>query len=210
MVRINLLPAEVLERRKYERFYPYIFIGGAIVLAVIAIIWVGAQFMIASKTAALQDVEETEAKLNRQAESLAIFEQQQDALKQRELVAFKALSGRVNIGKIMEEISLVLPVEVWVDSLSLSQDDGMQMGALTHDRVKPDLNEGYKSVAATLVRLGSLTSLADVWLTSAEASDEFSEFQGADSGGAAPAMPFECSARIVVPAVPAPPIQAGQ
>lgn len=210
MVRINLLPIEVLERRKYERFYPYVFIAGAIVLAVIVVVWLGTQFVISSKTDALQDVEEVEANLNRQAEALAIFEQQQQALQQRQQIAFTALNGRVDIGKIMEEISLVLPDEVWVDTLFLSQDEGMEMAAMTRDEVKPDLNEGYKSVAATMVRLGSLQSLTDVWLTSAEASSDFSEFQGAEAEGSALVMPFACSAKVVVQTVPAPPTQAGQ
>lgn len=210
MVRINLLPAEVLERRKYERFYPYVFIAGAIVLAIIGVVWLGTQFVINSKTAALQDVEEIEANLNRQAQALAIFEQQQQALQQRQKIAFTALNGRVDIGKIMEEISLVLPDEVWVERLFLSQDEGMEMSANTPDVVKPDLNEGYKSVAATMVRLGSLPALTDVWLSSAEASVDFSEFQGADAEGSALVMPFTCSAGVVVKTVPAPPTSAGQ
>ena len=32
MLRINLLPPEILERRKYERFYPWVVLVGVLVL----------------------------------------------------------------------------------------------------------------------------------------------------------------------------------
>ena len=38
MMRINLLPREVLERRRYEKWYGYIFIGFGVLLLVILLV----------------------------------------------------------------------------------------------------------------------------------------------------------------------------
>lgn len=209
MVRINLLPLEVLERRKYERYYPYLFTAAAILVGVVIAIWLGTAFIINQRAGSLQQIEESEAALTRQASALSIFEQQRSVLDARQQLATTALAGRVDMGRILEEVSLVLPDTVWLESIGLNQTDGMSLVGFTPEEEEPELSEGYKSIAAMLVRLGNLTSLRDVWLTAAEV-DSYSDFQeGVD--GSAQVLAFQAAASIVIPsAAPAPPTTAGQ
>lgn len=223
MVRINLLPAEIIERRRYERYYPYVFVTGAILLGIILALWLGLQLLVAASQDRLQRTEETVTTLNTQAESLKIFEDQQNALAERQGVMKRALAGRIDMGTLAEEISLVLPDGLWLDSLILSEESGATMAGYTPDAEEPNIDESYKSIAAGLVRLNSLAQLYDVWLTSAR-STVYQEFQsntrsetGAGPQGNAKVVQFEITSKIATQtaspaptAVPAPPTEAGQ
>lgn len=216
MVRINLLPSEIIERRRWERWYPRVFVGAGVIATIVIVLWLAMQFLVKEKSDTLQQTEETVESLNAEAAKLAIFEQQTQALQARQAVVSKALAGRVDMGRILEEVSLVLPDNVWLTSLTLSEEDGASFNGNTPETEDAESGEGYKSVAATLVRLNSLDSLRDVWLSVAESGD-FQDYQGDDQGASATVVEFEITSKIVVPgsqtaqtAVPAPPTAAGQ
>jgi len=216
MVRINLLPAEIIERRKYERFYPYIFIAGAVLLAIVLVLWLGLQVFITQRSDQLQQAEEAVTNLSEQSRALAIFEEQRQSLESRRTVAQAALAGRIDMGRIMEEVSLVLPDPLWLESMKLNQDTGLEVAGYTPDAVEAQIDESYKSIAAGIVRLNSLDDLNDVWLTMA-GSEPYNGYQGDETGGSLRSVAFEATAKIIKPtdeattntAVPAPP-SAGQ
>lgn len=213
MVRINLLPAEILERRKYERFYPYLFIAGAVLAGIIVMTWLVMQVVVNGRNDELQQTQETVASLNQQAAALAIFEEQKVVLDQRQQVAARALGQRIDVGRVLEEIALVLPDPLWLDELIINEDSGAVIKGYTPDASGTKIDESYKSIAAGLVRLNSLDSLYDVWLTTAE-SESFDSFSGGT--GSANVVTFEATSKIEKPSadasttVPAPPTPAGQ
>jgi Tfp pilus assembly protein PilN len=167
MVRINLLPKEVLERRRYERWFAYVFIAFAALLALIAIFWGYFWFSGAQKNADLQLLQEQSQKLQSQADAFGIFEQKEQELVKRQAIAVTSLAGRINMGRVAEEVSLVLPDEVWLQSMGISQTDGLTVVGYTPRTSSHSMEVSYKSVAKTLVRLNELESISDVWLTSA-------------------------------------------
>jgi Tfp pilus assembly protein PilN len=216
MVRINLLPAEIVERRKYERYYPYVFIAGGVLLAIVLVTWFALTMFTSQRTEQLQQAEETVNSLNQQSAALAIFEEQRQALEDRQNVATQALAGRVDMGKLMEEISLVLPEPLWIQALAINEETGLDLEGYTPDSGEAKISEGYKSVAAGLVRINSLDGFNDVWLTSAS-GEGYSDFQGSDEGGSAETVAWELTAKIDTPedetaqsTVPAPPSTAGE
>jgi Tfp pilus assembly protein PilN len=217
VVRINLLPAEILERRKYERFYPYIFVAGAIALAFVLVTWLGLQFLVGQRVEQLQQTDEAINQLNAQAAALSIFEEQQQSLVGRQEVASKALASRCDMGKMLEEMSLVLPDSLWIEEITCNEADGLVIKGYSPDALEVEIDESYKSIAAGLVRLNSLPDLYDVWLKSASSKSDFRDFQGDESDGTSKVVQFEATAKIKKPvsgaqqsAVPAPPIAAGQ
>ena len=217
MVRINLLPTEILERRKYERFYPYIFVAGAIALAFVLVTWLGLQFLVGQRVEQLQQTDEAINRLNAQATALSVFEEQQKSLVERQEVASKALASRCDMGKMLEEMSLVLPDTLWIDEVICNEEEGVLIKGFTPDALEVEIDESYKSIAAGLVRLNSLPDLYDVWLKSASSESDFSEFQGEAAEGTSKVVRFEATAKIKKPvssaqqsAVPAPPTTAGQ
>lgn len=186
MIRINLLPPEIIERRKYERFYPYVFVATAILLVVVLVSWGGIQLMVSSRSRELQRIRESAAALEQEAAKLAVFELQVQELTRRQEAVGLALTGRTDMGRLAEEVSLVLPEEVWVQTITLSEDPqvGMSASLYAPNPLGNRVTDGYKSVASTLVRLGSLPMLENVWLTNAE-SAVYADFQDVATEGAA-------------------------
>lgn len=177
MIRINLLPPEIVERRKYERFYPIVFVVAGVLAAIVLISWAVLRLAVGTSTNELQTIEQNAADLRAQAENLAVFELKEQELAARQSVATAALAGRVDMGRLAEEISLVLPEEVWLDTLDCSESEGFAATLWAPEPLGQSASEGYKSAASTLVRLGSLESLFDVWLGQASVTN-FQSYQG--------------------------------
>lgn len=214
MVRINLLPREIVERRKWERYYPIVFIVSGIALAVVLAIAVGLFLWVSSQRTILQTTQEQAQNLASQAEQFAVFEQKESALVARTTAAQTALSGRINWARVANDISLVLPDEVWLLTFNANQDTGLDFTANTPYFEPEASDEGYKSVAKTIVRLTALPDIYDVWLTAA-ATGTFSVGEGLE----ADIVSFAIKTKVVKPpppsapstqAVPAPPSTPGQ
>lgn len=196
MVRINLIPREIVEKRKYERYFRYVFIAGAIILVILFGAWAILSFQVSSRNDDLQARKEVAAQYNTQAEAFAIFEEKQSDLASRQAIAEQALAGRINWAKVSNEVSLVLPSEVWAVGLAATQDTGMQFTLVALDATDtPDI--GHKAVAKTMVRLNDLNDLYNVWLTASQKSK-------LTLGTAVqPVINFQVTASVVKPAAPA-------
>jgi len=184
MIRINLLPKEILERRKYERFYPWVAIAAIAVIAVIVLIYAVLLIQVGAKNRSLEQDQATAKQLQDQAQAFAVFEQNEQQLQGRKSTVESALQGRVRWGRLCNEISLVLPSELWLTKFSGTQstDSGpydpqtgeyvgfpatVSLEGNTPDTDPKSMSEGYKSLAKTLVRLNDLPLLYNVWLNSA-------------------------------------------
>lgn len=184
MTRINLLPREILERRKYERYYPWVIIFGIVVFTIVFLAWAILGLQVGARNRSLQQDQETATQLEQQAQAFAVFEKKEEELTARKETVEFALKGRVRWGRIVNELSLVLPSEVWLTQLDglQSTDNGpydsetgeyvgfpasMTLTGQTPDTDASASNEGYKSLAKTLVRLNDLPSLYNVWLSEA-------------------------------------------
>jgi len=167
MFRINLLPKEVLERRRYEGWYRWVGIGAIALILLILVVYVGLVIEAKSQSDNLQTIQESANSQRVLAEQLAIFQNKETELQTRQTVAQMALAGRVNVGQVAEDVSLVLPDEVWLDLLTINESTGIVMTAQTPRNSGESNDVAYKSVAKTLVRLNELPELYDVWLTTA-------------------------------------------
>lgn len=196
MIRINLLPPEIIERRKYERYYPYVFIAVVILVGVVIATWGVLQVVVSSKTNELQRLQESAAQLRTDADNLAVFELKEQEMAKREEIAAGALSGRVEMGRLAEEFSLVLPDEVWVSTIDVGETTGMTADLYTPNPLGTSSTDGYKSAASTLVRLASLDVLTDVWLNAAAAA-QYDSFQGiVTEDSAVQVLTFNLSAKL--------------
>ncbi len=164
MVRINLLPPEITEKRKYERLFGIVLFVGAILIAVVAVAYVVLSMQVGGRQSELQDVQTRAAQTRSAAQAFAVFEQRESVLDQRLAMAQLAMADRVDWGRLTEELSLVLPEDTWVTAFACDQASGLQMACVALD---DDLEASdHKAVAKTLVRLAQLEQLNNVWLTS--------------------------------------------
>lgn len=165
MMRINLLPPEILERRRAERRMRYVVLAGVAVAVLLAAVWAYGFFRLEAKRQQLADIQQQVAKTRAEADQLKIFEERATELAARKQTVALALGDRRDWAKLFDEMSLVLPDDVWLQTLSAGETDGVQMlgWAIDVPNDSPDL--GHKSIAKTLVRLADLDQLYDVWLT---------------------------------------------
>lgn len=215
MLRINLLPREVLEKRRYEKWYRWVFIGFGGAILIVLFVYAYLLLTAQSKAGDLQQLNEQKAKYQTQADAFGVFEKKEQDLAAREKIVQAALANRVNLGQVANEVSLVLPDEVWLTTLSISETEGLNMTANTPQTFGQSMDVGYKSAAKTLVRLNELPDLADVWLTSAANSTfgSYATSAGSAGAGTVTTVVFATTAKLVKPAaavsatssVPAPP-----
>lgn len=213
MVRINLLPPEIGEKRKYEQRIGLILAGGMVIYLVLFAVYGALGWMVSERNDELQSSRDLASSLNNQAEAFKIFEDKEQDLVRRVTVSELALARRVDWGRITNEVSLVLPSDVWITSLVGDEENGLDLAGVAVDSVTdiPDL--GHKAVAKTLVRLSGLELLRNVWLdSSVRGTFDLGENEKH------PVIDFQISSDVVRPpapenantGVPAPPTPSGQ
>lgn len=186
MIRINLLPPEILEKRKDEARWRWVLLGGVVAFAVLLVFFTVMYFQVTVKQGEVAATEQEVQTLQQQADQVKIFKEQEDALSQRRKIVAKATLGRVDWARLLYEVSLVMPPDIWLTNITGVEDDPLtstpagqvaDQSAPTNESnvtltgiaidadVLPDL--GFKSIAKFLVRLSELEQLQRVWLTSA-------------------------------------------
>jgi len=199
MLRINLLPREVLDRHRFEGWYRIVFIIALGLVVFVFLVWAGLIILVQQKSDELTTQREKAAQYAEQGKSFDIFEKKESELSARQSLAQAALANRINTGKVAEEISMVLPDEVWIDSMSLDEIAGMSFVGNTPRSSGRSLNMAYKSVAKTLVRVNELPELTDVWLSNA-ANVSWSAWSAASKiSTATPVVQFTTSAKLLNP-----------
>ncbi|MCL4079148.1 PilN domain-containing protein [Coriobacteriia bacterium Es71-Z0120] len=189
MIRVNLLPPEILEKRRAERRLAYMVAALIAVSLVLAGVWGFALTRANSKQRTLEAKQQELQQVTQQAASLEIFEAQQTELARRKQVAQLALDARQDWAKLFDEISLVLPSDMWLNALAAASESKLQLDGFSVDATDtPDY--GHKTVAKLLVRLAELEQLADVWLTNSVKTAVEDR----------PALQFTVTASIVKPA----------
>jgi type IV pilus assembly protein PilN len=160
---INLLPPEIVEKRQTERRWVYF-----LALIIVFVVLFAFVFMITygrelREKQTLSKIQAENDKLKNEIAMFQVFEQRKAQVQQREQVLAKAMAGEISWYKLLNEISMVIPSEVSLTSLSLDLTGGVKMTGSTQD---------YSAVAKWLVRLGEIKELKDVWLESAGKATE--------------------------------------
>ncbi|PKQ29354.1 MAG: hypothetical protein CVT60_05820 [Actinobacteria bacterium HGW-Actinobacteria-10] len=209
MVRINLLPPEIIEKRIFEKRFAWVLLAGAVTFAVIAVVWVFLQWQVSQKNNELQQNLATYQQVQAQAEAFKVFELKESELAAVRATADKALAARVDWARITNEISLILPPEAWLTAMEADEESGLSMIGHILDSPTDIPDAGHKAVAKLLFRLADLELVENVWLISSVKSVE--------TESEAHLLDFEVSTGLKKPAapvttssVPAPPAQSTQ
>lgn len=166
-MRINLLPPEILEKRKSERRLVYVVLAALLVVLVLAGVFAAVYMQQEAKAKEVARLEQELAETQQRANELQVFEAKSNELTRRKSVAETALAGRINWSKLYDELSLVMPADLWLTVLVTNENTGLTMDGYAVDSATDSPDLGHKSIAKLLVRLADLDQLYDVWLTNA-------------------------------------------
>ncbi len=188
-MRINLLPPEILERRQAEQRIKYVVFAALGVAALLAIVWMVTYARVQGKEGDLAALQQEVEMANAQAAQLAIFEERAAELEARRTTVQQALGDRIEWARIYDEVSLVLPSDIWLQSMAVNEESGVSLNGYAIDVPGDSPDAGHKAIAKALVRLADLEAFYDVWLTNS--SKATFEDQ--------PAIQFSISTQVVTP-----------
>lgn len=176
MIRINLLPPEITQKRKDERRWRWVALGAILTFALVFAVFALAQLLVGAKQAEVASIEQEAEGLQQEADRFQVFQVKETDLETRRGIAEMAIAGRLDWSGLCSEVALVLPTDIYLMRLSGVEPTRDLAGVVTPGSLAldgraidypfdvPDL--GYKSVAKLLVRLSELPDVQAVWLTS--------------------------------------------
>lgn len=177
MIRINLIPPEITQKRRSESRL-LLMVGVFLVAMVLmgafaAVMFAQVGFKEDEVAAATQELESVKL----QAERFRVFEDTEKELELRAQIAEETMQGAIDWSRLCEEVSLVLPDDVWLSAINANEVDGMTLVGRALDYLDDAPDVGHKAIARTLVRLTDLEQLYNVWLTSSVKAGPQEEFE---------------------------------
>ncbi|MFO7573206.1 MAG: PilN domain-containing protein [Gaiellaceae bacterium] len=179
MRAVNLLPRDVQQLRGGSSRLPLLLaVGGvAAVTVASASVWLSASSTASEKQDELANVEAAIARVpvgaGQGVAHAAITQERTDRI-----AAFQvAVSGRIAFDRLLRDISLVLPDDVWLTGITANAPEPSAVpppagGAASADSDQSVTIQGstfsYDAVAKALVRLSAVPSLANVRLTASD------------------------------------------
>jgi Tfp pilus assembly protein PilN len=179
VIRINLLPPEIAQKRKDEKRWRWVAFGGIAAVIALGLVFSALQLQVAAKQYEVASVQQQADALQQKADKFKIFQEKKADLENRKSIAAGALLGRMDWSKLLSEICLVLPSDIYLTRIGVSEPKNAPPApgtvsidgkALDYPNDVPDL--GYKSVAKLLVRLAELDRLDSVWLASSSKPEQ--------------------------------------
>ena len=165
--RLTLLPPEIYEKRKERRQMALAGAGVAAVAALLMAAFLARSSSVDERQAAADLEESRTAQLQSQVAALAGVEVMQADVAARRQTISGLLANDVAWTTLLEEVSTVLPNDVWLTSFNGSAGDKTVPGSVDFAAMGFD----QTSAARWLLRLGELDALDGLWLPSSTKSE---------------------------------------
>lgn len=182
MTRINLLPPEARVKASRERGLMYAILLLVVVVVVLGLVYVWQNGMVSSKQTQLDGITAQQSSADLQKAALLPYGQIQTERAQMTQTATGLYNARIPWSTILQEISLVIPANVRLQSLTCNVPANLQAGAAgtaasgtaattsTTDVSFAGTTYTNDDVATFMTRLGLIPQLENVLLTSSATS----------------------------------------
>ncbi len=170
MTKINLLPVEVVEKRKSEIRVFQIIAAFLALFLFLAGIFIFAALQAKNEEKKLAELKAENQRLNKLIAEYKVYEQRKAKLQNLDKIISTALTGEIAWHKILNEVSMVIPSDVWLEEFTGDITEGIVCKgyALDYDFDTPDL--GHKPVAEWIIRIGEIKVLTSIWLSYSQKS----------------------------------------
>jgi Tfp pilus assembly protein PilN len=181
---VNLLPKDDGQRQRKKQNYPALVSTGVAVLVIglMGVMYFSAKSTAEQKDLALQDAQAELALLPTPADSAAKTASQRQLATERDQrvsALSSALTHRVAWDRVLREISLVLPEDVWLKDFAASSPypAGASAAFTSANGQAPTLltlngyTYSHDAVARLMTRLAVIPELQNVWLQQSALSD---------------------------------------
>ena len=171
--RINLLPPELLAKRKSQQQVAVLGAAGLALVALLAVVYISQAIRLSSAQNELEGQEEANALLRTQVAELSDFKDLQDELETKTELVTDLTVNEVRWSVVLADISLVIPEEVWLTTFNATltpatqeEDEG--------DEEAQDEEQGPPLIGA-ITMSGNTFTHPDVakWLTRLEEVEAF-------------------------------------
>lgn len=190
MTRINLLPPEKIKakRKPAERsFWWLLLVLPLVVLVILVVMYIGAAGKVGDKDKQLKDAQQELTDWESKNQALEQYKSRQEQIQTLEASVVGALQGRVYWARILNNIAINCPTDIWLSVLNGQSGEGTSNGTVEFTgyalqcpnrdnltRFYPYFPD-YKPIANWLERIAQITEFQRVWLTSAEPTRQGSE-----------------------------------
>lgn len=197
MKRINLLPPEERVKASRERGLAYVLLALILVAVALGGVYVWEHGKLASKNSQIADLEQQITSLQGQVNSLLPYQALATSRAALALTAKQIFDSRVLFSNILQEISLVIPSNVSLSSLSftvpaamLPGGGGQAVGSGTTPGTSADVTmvgvtNTHRDVAEFMTRLGLIPQFTYVVLSSSAESAVVFNSGGTGAGASA-------------------------
>ncbi len=155
---INLLLRDIQEKRRRERQVGLMMLGATSLIFVMVVTYVGLYMVIQREEADLARLNKELSDINAEIVTYKPFEDRKAEFDNRSSLVQATIAGELEWDKTLNEISMVIPTNVWLTSLSLGYEEGFTVSGYTYD---------FPSVAQWLMMNDKMKLLEDVWLNNA-------------------------------------------
>ncbi|MFY9587728.1 MAG: hypothetical protein WAT66_09765 [Actinomycetota bacterium] len=118
MRQINLLPPEIAQRRRARQITVALGAAGLGLVALLIIVFLVQAARLSGERGNLEDAKRQNSALQRQISSLQSFATLQQTLRTKEQLLDRLTSNEVRWSVLLNDISLVIPSDVWLSNLS--------------------------------------------------------------------------------------------
>ncbi len=170
LIQINLLPKEVLEKRKSEHRLALALLGLIGMVLILCTIYGLNMVRVVQAQSRLEEVKTENNRLQTEIAKIGDFERIRLRVEERDALVKKVTAAKYSWSRFLNNVSLIVPNEVWLSGLTVEDDGKISFTgkALAGSKIS---GVGHKPVAKWMVHLEQLDDIEDVWLTSSRKGD---------------------------------------
>jgi Tfp pilus assembly protein PilN len=201
LTRINLLPPEMIKERRgraaTERNYLWLVIAMPLLVLILMVLWwfsMGSE--LSSKQTELDQKNQELADMQAKTAALKQYKDRKEQIKQIEGTVVQVLSGRVYWARILNNVAIMCPLNVWLTSLNGTSSAGSGTVQFEGNATQCpnrllggffpgmlDYHPDFRPIAGWLDRMAQIEQFQRVWLASAEPTLIGTVPAGTDPGG---------------------------